>query len=359
MYSARRRKTNGPPKRRHSPVKLRRLIDLHFDVVEDRSSGDEVTIICPEDGCPDRSGNRSINIVSGATNCWRCSSCNGSVFQLFRSQEIDASEVFTEFQIDSDADPFADDELDQAVESIEQSPEPGGHEVDLPQGFTALADDPTSVYAQMIGAMAVRKNLDFQAFADAGVGFTKIGDWEPFAIFPVYEFGKAVYYQGRTYAKRFEGGVTKKFPSKKQLPFGSSHWLYNWDSARQEDTSCLIVVESMLNVISLRRALSRHGIRGVVPVAVFKHKVSPPQLRKMLATPATELCFMFDGDATTSAWSDAQAISSYRKCSVATMPVGTDANDDAELAVARFLARSEYSSINALTASLESELSGL
>ena len=328
---------------------VRKLLDDNFEVVEDRSTADEVTIICPNDACGDRSGNRSVNLKSGLTNCWKCGKWKGPVAWLFRDCDVE----YDEASLDSlDVEPDAAVGLEESLESVAATP---AVEVDLPTGFTRMADDPNSAYSELIGQMAVRKHLTKRALMAAGVGFTKRGSWEPYAIFPVIESGVVVYYQGRTYGQSAEGGKTKKFPSKKVVPNGASHWVYNFDKAARPETQVLIIVESMLNAISLELELARLQIQGVVPVAVFKHAVSKVQFKKLAALQPKECCFMYDGDATEAAWHEAATKPFGCVVSIAEMPVGTDANDDVQLALDRFGKRRPYSALN----QLEAELDGL
>ena len=330
-----------------SPTQLKRLLELHFDVVDERCSPEEIVILCPEEGCGDSSGNRSFNLKSNFTNCWRCGKTSDvpkvALYWLRRhGVEVDSEDLHSMPLLS------AADQLEQEM----AAPAPVDHTVALPAGFTRLIDDPHGAYAQLIGSMASRKHLELADLAEAGVGFTRSGHWEPFAIFPVYEFDRVVYYQGRTYGSGYEGQKTKKFPSRHEVPFGASHWVYGFNEALRPETQVLVIVESILNVLSLRKELAVRGLVGYEPVAVFKHAISRPQLTKLLVSSAPEFCILFDGDAIAGAWKEAQGLSGSRKTSVVRMPVGVDANDDAQLAVDGILTRQVYSPTNELADSI-------
>lgn len=314
-------------------------------MVDERCSPDEVVIICPEPGCGDQSGNRSFSLKTNLTNCWRCgkttTSSRVAVFWL-RQHGIEVSAE------DLQAEPLLG-AADLLAQELDAAPAPDNHQVSLPAGFTALTADPSSVYAELISAMARTKRLELVDFERAGVGFTKVGPWEPFAIFPVLELNRVVYYQGRTYSASTEGQKTKKFPSKHEVPFGASHWVYGFNEMMSPGAKVIVIVESILNVLSLRRELANRGMAGFVPVAVFKHAISQPQLNKILASAAPEFCLLFDDDAMDSAWKEAQVLSGSRLTSVVRMPSKVDANDDAQLAVDLLLKREAYSPVNALS----------
>ena len=327
-----------------NPRYLRRLLVQHFDVIQERTNDIEVVIICPEDGCPDKSGNRSINLQTGFTNCWRCKK-GGHVISFLRRHDI---EVDTE----SLEEIVASNPLEDLEKSLEEPVAQKTVSIDLPEGFTPIASEPDCIYSRLIGQMAQRKHLYLQDFIDAGAGFTRMGEWEPFCIFPVWEMNKLVYYQGRTYAERFEGGSTKRFPNKKDVPVGAGNWVYGYDRIIKPDVQVVIIVESILNVLSLRWKLKCEKVKHVEPVAVFKHAISKVQLTKLFASSAKEFCIMYDGDATVDAWEEAQKLSGNRLATVATMPVGIDANDDSTLAFERYLKRAKYTPGNALMDSL-------
>lgn len=329
---------------------LRQLLETHFDVISEASSSEEIVILCPEPGCGDSKGKRSFNTKSNLVHCWRCGQNDKSphlavLWLRHHGIEVEATDLSLDLE----------PELIEAVEVQLEKPIIHAQQIELPPGFTLLADEPDCAYGQLIEKMAIRKHLELQDFIDAGVGFTREDSyWEPFAIFPTYELGKLVYYQGRSYGIEYENKAkhtsTKQFPSKKYVPLGASHWLYGFDSCLKQGTQVVIVVESILNVLSLRKILASMGITGVEVVAVFKHSISAPQKTKLLASPAKEICLMFDGDATSSAWKEAKLLSGSRTASVATMPVGIDGNDNAELAIEKFIERECYNSLGDLMA---------
>jgi hypothetical protein len=318
---------------------LKRAVHALFDVVESRSTADEITIVCPEPGCGDSSGNRSINLKTGVTNCWRCN--RGGAFQRWAAH--------LGYEIESEDDEILYQDVDLSSIQYEKSSGrviPFTNEIALPRGFIPLREEMDSGYAKLIAKMAKRKKLDLQAFADAGAGFTRDDPrWERFCIFPITEWERLVYFQGRTYYDE-PGESTKLFPSKKKNPLGSSNWLYNVDELRKKHVRKVIVVEAILSVLSLKRVITDPTI---VPVAVFKHKLSFVQAYKILQCKHVEevnLCF--DEDATAAAWGSCSGLMNRFNVTVTEMPVGIDPNDDAAEAMKRFEKRKKFSSINKL-----------
>ena len=319
-------------------------INALFTVVPDRSNREEIIIICPEPTCGDKSGNRSINVKTGKTNCWRCNK-GGEFVRWAKNLGYTIEEGETQ-AVHLDSLTGLSDEISESHRIYV----PSSVDVNLPRGFIPLSQEPESAYYTLIAKMAMRKNLLIDDFVEAGVGFTRTSAlWEPYAIFPVYEWGHTTYYQGRTYVD-IPGESTKRFPSKSEVKYGSACWVYNLDEARKIRAHTVIVVESILNVMSLRLELAHRGIEGVVPVAVFKHAISSMQEKKIMAVRSIkEVCVMYDTDATQSAYKEAKKFMNRCRFSVATIPSRSDgrsqdANDDARMAVDQFQKRQFYDS---------------
>jgi hypothetical protein len=320
---------------------LKQEIQHTFQIVPAKCTAQEIVFLCPE--CGDKSGHRSVNLRTGMTFCFRCNkgaNNKGNFLAWARALGFtfaNATELSTV-------------PLEQLfAETPPVSIVPVVTKVRLPRGFTPISEEPASVYTELITKMARRKNLDYQSFASAGVGFTRVDPrWEAFAIFPVVEYGIPVYYQGRTYID-VPDEPTKRFPSRGAVNYGAAFWIYNIDTLREQGAPIALVVESILNVLSLRKKFARLGIKSVVPVCVFKHHVSHVQLLKLLRCPKLEeICFLFDHDAVDQTWKQVNAITNNVALTVAEMPsaVGNkklDANDDVDAAFRAFEQRRIYS----------------
>jgi len=330
---------------------LRQLIEANFEVVRDRSSDREVVILCPESGCGDQSGNRSINLKSGKTNCWKCNVAG--TFAVWAKRHG--------YHFDEDDVSGMSLEDMKNWKAAEASFLPTVREVDLPKGFTRMSDEPDSAYTRFITRMAKRKNLGKRDMLDAGVGFTREGRWEPYAIFPVFEDNVPVYWQGRLYSEE-PGEKTKKFPYNDEVKYGARYWLYNIDELRQTRAPVVVVVEAILNVLSLKRFFREEGIKDIVAVAAFKHSVSAEQMLKLNQCRwLQEVVLLFDHDATDQSWRGSQKMANHLKVSVAEMPVDDgnnklDPNDDVELAWDAIEDRVPYTSLNSKKQRYESLL---
>jgi len=320
---------------------LQFTVESMFDVVRDRCTPEEIVFICPVPGCGDSSGNRAVNLKNGKTHCWRCNTGGDFVkwarWVGFAVEEEGAGATSVE-DLWKLLDP------PQTARSLV----PVISEVSLPEGFQLCCDYPDSVYTREIGNMAIRKNLEPQDLVDAGVGFTRLASkWEPFAIFPVLEYSRVVYYQGRTYWDD-PGMSTKRFPSRQEVPLSSKYWIYNIDALAQPTARTAVVVESILNVISLQKKFAQEGITDLVPVCVFKHAVSKPQFYKMLRYKhLKEVCLLFDFDATELSWQDAKKIDDLLPVSIAEMPFNVrnlklDPNDDVNAALLAIQNRRQF-----------------
>jgi len=304
---------------------LRQTVESMFQIIKDRSTVDELCFLCPQPGCGDETGNRSVNLKTGKTNCWRCNKGGDFVAWARYLGYTITDEGVTQ------AEPLEEMNLDAPRD--EEQPLPVIADVRLPQGFSFCHEHPHGVYTELIAEMAVRKNLAIEDFYEARVGYTKSDPlWEPYAIFPVIEDGRIVYYQGRTYVD-VPGESTKRFPTRQECPASSKFWIYNIDELRASK-GIAIAMESILNVLTMRRFLRERSITGVVPICIFKHYLSKPQARKIVEISGLkEICLLYDHDATRSSWEKSPMITNRIPVTVAEMPPGpggkkNDPNDD-------------------------------
>ena len=321
---------------------LKSELENLFTVVPQRSSREELVIVCPEPSCGDKTGNRAVNLKTGMTNCWRCNIA-GHVVTWARKLG---------YTFEANIQTAAIGTIIEDLNDVTDRPSnlPSIQAIKLPAGFTPIQNDPEGYRCRQIAKMAVRKNLTFDDFVSVGAGFTRVDPkWDPFCIFPVMEYDTAVYFQGRTYIDK-PGESTKLFPSRSEVRYGARYWVYGIDEVRRSKARIVIVVESILNVLSLRKKLAELGwLPEVVPICVFKHRVSTQQAEKInRCASVKEVCLMFDHDATKNAWQPVAGLSNRIVATVAAMPKGEgnsklDPNDDVETAIRSFENRIEYS----------------
>ena len=343
-------------------LQLRSFVEVNFDVIKTRCTTDEVVFVCPQPGCKDVSGNRAVNLRTGKTNCWRCH-IGGDFIHWVKAlgYEVDLTSA-------SALDVNVVEELAQVLNSKKPSV-PLRADIQFPSGFVKVENHLDSAYAKAIANMAEKKQLTIDDMIKAGVGFTTADPvWAPYAIFPIIEWGRLVLYQGRAIC-----GAGKRFPSRQSCPLGSRYWVYNIDVVRNIKPRAVIVVESILNVLSLQKKICAAGYSNeIVPVAVFKHAVSWPQSMKLIRCPRVEeICLMFDVDATQVAWSQARRLINHKKVTVAQIdPTKSklldlrletdqlrakkwDPNDDVDCAWEAFLDRRPYTFVEQLDAELQ------
>ena len=317
----------------------RQEIEATFIVIPLKSNSQELVFCCPE--CNDRTGHRSVNLSTGTTNCFRCGkgqNGRGNFFAWAKALGF----TFTS-ATDVSRVSFADLQVEPEKFYV-----PPPRPIELPKGFTLIEDEPDSIYAQIIVEMAERKHLTRRDFETARVGFSRlVPRWEAYAIFPVFDTGHVVYYQGRTYVD-VPDETTKRFPFRGEIKYGARYWLYNIDALRYTHAPIVIVVESILNVLSLKKRLHQLGRKDVVPVCAFKHHVSRYQFSRIQeCRDVKEICFLFDHDAIAETWR--MSIPTLGcKLSVAEMPAGPDntkldPNDDVDAALIAFEARIPFS----------------
>ena len=337
---------------------LKNLVESMFDVARDRiSNPDELVIICPVPGCGDHTGNRGVNLKNGKTFCWRCNT-GGDFIKWAR---------WIGYAIEEDSGGAVT--LEELFTMLDWKPVtkniiPVINEINMPQGFRHCFDYPDSVFTREIGKMAVRKNLAPEDLVNAGVGFsTEDQKWEPFAIFPVFEYNRLVYFQGRTYWDD-PGKSTKRFPNRNEAPLSSKYWIYDIDELDKPGVTTAVVVESILNVLSLKKKFAELGITDMVPVCVFKHAISKPQFYKLLRfKKLKEVVLLFDFDAIDLSWEECKKIDDLVRVSIAEMPFSAtnkklDPNDDVDAAWEAIQRRQAYNMANYASRRIHSATEG-
>ena len=327
---------------------LRMEIESTFQVMREKSTDEEIVFCCVD--CGEKSGHRSVNLKTGLTFCWKCGKGRNNKGNFLAW----ARALGYTFTAGAGAPTVSVSELLARDLRADHSKLPVLKEVALPRGFTPLAREPQSAYTRLITRMARRKHLDYADFAAAGAGFTRTDPrWEPYCIFPVREYGIPVYYQGRTYVD-VPGQSTKRFPSRRDVPFGASYWVYNLDAVRSAQPSTVVLVESILNVLSLQRKFAELGETDFVPVSVFKHHVSKVQAIKLLQCAGVkEFCLLFDRDAIDETWRVVGSLGMRLRLTIAEMPhrpdnLKLDANDDVEAACDAIAGRQRYDGPSAM-----------
>jgi hypothetical protein len=335
--------------------RLKQLLQEKFTEVPDRHRGDEFCIICPDCG-DDRSGHRSINLRTGLTNCFLCNR-GGHIDSWLKKHGVEPDDDFGVNEGRHDWTLA----IEKLVYGQRRRVSYGSADPKLPKGFTPLAQErlprgrKPNIYYTLIAAMAERKRLDVDDFIEAGAGYTMDdAKWEPYCIFPVIEWDTARYYQGRTYCDEPDR-PTKRFPGKTLFPEGSVGHLYGYDDVRLPGTRCVVLVESILNALSLKKKFRQQGVQGTVPACCWQRSVSHGQWITLLKQQGhiEEVCIFFDHDATAKAWDAAdKALKRYCprfRVSIAEMPPTcghtTDPNDDIDTAFQAFTARKRFSKL--------------
>jgi hypothetical protein len=337
-----------------SVIGLQRFIETTFQVARDRCTHNEIVFVCPWPGCGDETGNRGVNLDTGLTNCWRCN-VGGHIFSFLRQLGYDPDTI-KELAAQVPAQPFR-----LRLQSYRKKHQ--SRQVYLPEGFTFLSDDkpvgnrPHSIYYTLIEAMARRKKLTVEDLIEAKAGYTRVDtEWEAYCIFPVYSWNRLVYFQGRAYTDE-EGQPNKRFPSNDQVELGASFWIYEEDVLRQEWVRRVVVVESILNVLSLRKKFRQMNVKDVAVVSTFSSTVSTRHWEKLLrGKQIEEICLLFDADATEKAWKAARRASFHHpnrvKFTIADMPFAPetkiDPNDEPDAAYAAWEKRKVYTETTGL-----------
>jgi putative endonuclease len=206
--------------------------------------GVQINVPCPM--CPargrkvDRTGHLGINLSLNKAHCVRCGWGHGDARKWLRDFRNLAINVVDVSDLDGDF-----------LRDIERTPPPFDHlTLNLPRGLVPFHKGHLETpYGQSL----IDKHLTPGQMTGLYAG--ESGPYEGYVVFPFYEHGELVYYQGRG---AFESIISdksrkKKNPDKIAAPLGKAYWLYGYDDAVPQGTAFLC--EGTLSRISLHRVV--------------------------------------------------------------------------------------------------------
>lgn len=234
----------------------------NFDHVVNASG--EVQICCPS--CGDMKYHLYLNYFKRVGHCFRCG-IGGSFKKLKDVYEVDIPD---ERGIEM---PLRQPVLDEKPALIE-----------LPEGHALLLDSwfkeegkPFRVYLEGRGV-----NLgDVQHYR---LGYCPYGEWMWRVIIPYYEYGRVLYYQGRSI---IDSPSMKKYknPTELAIGVGKSNVLFNADACNESEV--IVVCEGAFSAMAV----------GHSAVGISGNTVSEFQLSKVANSKAKDILVMLDGNA--------------------------------------------------------------
>lgn len=228
-----------------SADQIEQITHAFGDPVWYSNGGDQINVPCPY--CPtrgkdiDRSGHLGISTARNKVHCVRCDWGHGNARKwLLESRGI------TVYSIDLD-------DLASSIDKIDAEPPKFQYEtVELPDGCVRFhAGHLQTPFGQSLLDKNILPRMMKDLFA------CEYGRHSGYVIFPFYEHGDLVYWQGRgsTPAMLADKKRKKYNPDKTEAPLGKAHWLYGFDDATKGGTAFLC--EGTLDQKSLHTVVKR------------------------------------------------------------------------------------------------------
>jgi len=278
-----------------TPVLLESL-ERRFGLTWLSNGGEQINVRCPychrRGMSADESGHLGINVRINKAHCVKCGWGHGNASAWLEKFDvhltISVGDIITEIN-----------DLRRVFEvkkvAFDSSITP------LPRGFEPIMlDSDDDDFTRSL----VNKGLSRELMVKNKIGFCDSGKYEGYVIFPFFEEGDEVYFQGRAaYPELLDSPKTKKKNPDSKNGMGKNSWLYGIDGATKR---CRIVLtEGTLDQISTQDHLDRlhenycavslQGTTLSFP-SLDRHPLNS-QWGKLMYFDPEEVLVMFDPDA--------------------------------------------------------------
>lgn len=213
--------------------------------------GSEVNVRCPycirKKGTPDLSGHLGLNPEKNVAHCFRCGWSNKDLRGWLEGRGFDAA-ASIRFGQAADVPTLKNRahklraDRDEVVFVMQ--------EVKLPEGVVPLTECDNPEYVNSL----LSKGLEFEEMEDLFACTRRSGpneDYSGYVIFPFWETGDLVFWQGRDIWKRKLRKINPATSEK--MPLGKGAWLYGYDDSKGKKGGTCWLSEGALDQKSLRR----------------------------------------------------------------------------------------------------------
>jgi len=277
-----------------TPVLLESL-ERRFGLTWLSHGGEQINVKCPychkRGLSPDGSGHLGINTRINKAHCVKCGWGHGNASAWLERFDVHLAVTFRDVIRETD-------DLKKVFET--KKAQFDSSTVPLPKEFKPISRNQEDFFTKSLKDKGVSKDLTMRN----GIGFCDNGKYDGYVIFPFFEEGESVYFQGRAaYPDLLSNSKTKKKNPDSKNGIGKNSWLYGIDKAKR---GCKIVlVEGTLDQIPSQDHLDRcHD--GYCSVSLQGTSLSFPspdrhplnsQWGKISYFKPSEVLVMFDPDA--------------------------------------------------------------
>lgn len=277
-----------------TPVLLESL-ERRFGLTWLSHGGEQINVRCPychkRGMSPDESGHLGINTRINKAHCVKCGWGHGNASSWLESYDVHLAVTFRDVIRETD-------DLKKVFEvkkvQFDSSTTP------LPREFRPISRNQNDFFTKSLEDKGLSKELMLKS----RIGFCDSGKYEGYVIFPFFEEGETVYFQGRAaYPELLDNPKTKKKNPDSKNGMGKNSWLYGIEGAKK---GCkMVLVEGTLDQISSQDHLDRCH-EGYCSVSLQGTSLSFPspdrhplnsQWGKIKYFNPSEVLVMFDPDA--------------------------------------------------------------
>lgn len=254
------------------------------------AGGSEIMVTCPychyRGMSPDKSGHLALNFEKGMAHCVKCDWGHRNLRAWLKDQKFEGQLPL----------PTRDSLFKK---SLPKPQFPALQVASLPPFTSPIGFNEQGVYAESLR----KKKILPEEWVSERVCKCVSGRYEGYVIFPFYENGTLVYWQGRSADPSIPAWRRKQNPE--ELTLGKSSWLYGYEPSLPKK-GVVVLVEGTLDKISTQRVLRKtkgegyfcFGINGTA--FSFPDESTHPlnsQFGKLMHLDPAEVIVLFDPDA--------------------------------------------------------------
>lgn len=183
--------------------------------------------------------------------------------------------------------------------------------ITLPEGYTPILSG-SGLLANAARKYLRNRGFNLKRLSKSGVGYSLVGQYMGYLIFPFYSRGVLEFFQGRRFAS---SGPKMQNPKEEDYGIGKTFLIYNRDALFMYTR--VYIVESITNALTL----------GDNAIALLGKTISNYQLSCIIQSPVQEIVIILDPDATMEAVTLALQLIYHKKVKLVYWPGNQDVND--------------------------------
>lgn len=256
-------------------------------------------------------GSFGINFISHLGHCFKCGEKQSAISIISHIEKLTTYQEVWKFLSLSSMPSVS--RLKNRIAGIKPREQ---QQITLPESFTliSLGD---SIYGTLARNYLKGRGFNIHKLSLQGIGYCTKGEYSGYIVFPFFQLGELVYFQGRRFIE--SAGPKMKNPDATVFGIGKESLIYNHDSLFMYKR--ISIVESITNALTL----------GNYATATLGKAVTQNQVTLFIKASFEKAWILFDSDEDNKAYIEGlklgMNLSEYKEVKIIKMPLDKDVND--------------------------------